>query len=284
MKRIILTLLTAITCLYTMAQKSDGTAKSLEKAELAFSNYAVKNGTNAAFNKFSAQDAVVFRPNAVNAKKYYATASDVKNLSWLPNYTRVSRSTDWGVTMGTYVLAGEEKSYGQYISVWREKDGDWELILDLGTATNKPLRQTAPVVVEPKDRFRPKYTTEKELKTSREIIYTTEKTLNTTLKSYGANAFSGFLNQDARLFFPGTEPIIGKEGIQAFNNRMIDKISLKTSSADKALGGDLAYTYGVATIDYKTDLRESFNYLFIWERQADFSWNIMAQIFTLAER
>jgi len=27
--------------------------------------------------------------------------------------------------------------------------------------------------------------------------------------------------------------------------------------------------YGVATIDYKTDLRESFHYVFIWERQSD---------------
>jgi ketosteroid isomerase-like protein len=50
------------------------------------------------------------------------------------------------------------------------------------------------------------------------------------------------------------------------------------------LGGDLAYSFGLATIDYTTDLRESFNYIFIWERQADGNWNIMSQIFTLAER
>ena len=65
---------------------------------------------------------------------------------------------------------------------------------------------------------------------------------------------------------------------------MIDKISLKTTSADKALGGDLAYTYGLATIDYKADLRETFHYIYVWERQPDFSWNIINQIYTLAER
>ena len=84
--------------------------------------------------------------------------------------------------------------------------------------------------------------------------------------------------------FPGTEAIVGKENIQAFNNRMIDKINLKTTAYDRALGGDLGYTFGLATIDYKTDLRESFNYIFIWERQTDGNWNIMTQIFTLAER
>ncbi|MES2416785.1 MAG: nuclear transport factor 2 family protein [Bacteroidota bacterium] len=284
MKKIIGTFLAISTGFMAFAQKSDGSAKSLAKAELAFSTYALKNGTNAAFKEFSASDAVVFRPNAVNAVKFYATAPDLKNLSWSPSYTRISRSADWGFTTGAYVVDSEQKAYGQYVSVWRGEDGNWKLILDMGTETNKPLNKVTPMVIEPKDKFRPRFATEKELKTSRDIIYTTEKILNTTLKSYGPSAFSGFLSADSRLLFPGTEPVIGKANIQAFNNRMIDKISLKTTAADKALGGDLAYTYGLATIDYKTDLRESFNYLFIWERQADSSWNILVQIYTLAER
>ena len=75
-----------------------------------------------------------------------------------------------------------------------------------------------------------------------------------------------------------------KENIQAFCNRMIDKINLKTIGYDKALGADYAYTYGLATIDYKADLRESFHYVFIWELQPDFSWNIINQIYTLSDR
>jgi len=284
MKKIVYTLFSLLIGFSSSAQKSDGTAKSLANAEQAFSAYALKNGTNAAFSAFAAPDGIVFRPNAINARKFYTTAPDMKNLSWSPSYTRVSRSRDWGFTTGAYLIDGEQKSYGQYVSVWRGKDGNWELILDMGAETNKPLQKVTPVIIEPKDRYSPIYATEKELKTSRDIIYATEKTLNTTLKSYGASAFSGFLSANSRLLFPGTEPIIGKENIQAFNNRMIDKINLKTVAADKALGGDLAYSYGIATIDYKTDLRESFNYLYIWERQADFNWNILIQIYTLAER
>ena len=284
MKKIFYTLSALLICFSGFAQKSDGSAKSLANAEMAFSALALKNGTNAAFTTFAAQDGVVFRPNAVNARKFYSTAPDMKNLSWAPSYTQMSRSRDWGFTTGAYTIDGEQKTYGQYVSVWRGKNGNWELILDMSAETNKPLQKIEPVVVEPKDKFSPVFATEKDLKTSRDIIYTTEKTLNTTLKTYGASAFSGFLSTNSRLLFPGTEPILGKENIQAFNNRMIDKINLKTVSADKALGGDLAYTYGIATIDYKTDLRESFNYLYIWERQADFSWNILVQIYTLAER
>ncbi|MEJ5993078.1 nuclear transport factor 2 family protein [Pedobacter sp. Du54] len=284
MKKIVYTLFAWSIGFSGYAQKSDGSAKSLAAAELAFSASALKNGTNAAFTSFAAPDAVVFRPNAVNARKFYSTAPDMKNLSWKPSYTRMSRSRDWGFTTGAYMVDGEQKSYGQYVSVWRGNNGNWELILDMGAESNKPLKQVVPTVIEPKDKFSPVFATEKDLKTKRDIIYTTEKILNTTLKTYGPTAFSGFLSANSRLLFPGTEPVLGKENIQAFNNRMIDKINLKTVAADKALGGDLAYSYGVATIDYKTDLRESFNYLYIWELQPDFTWNILVQIYTLAER
>lgn len=284
MKRIIYTLLIASFSLNAFAQKADGTTKSLVNAEKTFAEAAMKNGTNEAFVKYAAADGIVFRPNPVNAKTFYATAPDMKNLSWSPNFARVSRSGDLGFTSGSYVVDGDTKSYGHYVSVWRAKDGKWEYILDLGAETNRPLGNVTPAFVEPKDHYSPKFVTEKELKASRDIIYTTEKTLNTTLKTYGASAFSGFLSADAKLMFPGTDLIVGKDKIQAFNNRMISKISLKTTSADKALGGDLAYSYGIATIDYTADLRESFHYLFIWERQPDFSWNIISQIFTLAER
>jgi hypothetical protein len=113
---------------------------------------------------------------------------------------------------------------------------------------------------------------------------TTEKTLNASIKSYGAAAFAGFVNPDTRLIFPGREPIIGKDNVVAFYNTMVSKMNLKTTKAVKALGGDLAYTYGIATIDYKTDLRESFNYVFVYERQPDFNWNLVLQIYNPAER
>jgi len=284
MKKILYTALIAVLSINAYAQKSDGSTKSLVNAEKAFAEEAVKNGTNAAFSKFMAADGLVFRPNPVNGKKFYATAEDMKNLYWTPSFARASRSGDLGFTSGSYVIEGKEKAYGHYLTVWRAKDGVWQVILDLSAETNRPLHKAIPNFVEPKDKYNWKFATEKDLKVSREIINSTEKTLNTTLKSYGPSAFAGFLNKDATLLFPGTDILAGKENIQAFNNRMIDKINLKTTGFDKALGADLAYSYGIATIDYKTDLRESFNYIYIWERQADGNWNIMTQIYTLAER
>ncbi|WP_113654307.1 nuclear transport factor 2 family protein [Pedobacter namyangjuensis] len=285
MKKILFTVLIASVGVGAYAQKADGSTKSLLAAEKAFATSAVKDGTKEAFAKFAAPDALAFRPNPVNARKYYESQPDMKNIDWSADFARVSRSGDLGFTSGTFVVDDTNKAYGHYLTVWRKnKNGNWEFILDLGADTNKPLKKLATSFVEPKDHYAPKLATEKDLKVSREIINTTEKTLNTTLKSYGPSAFAGFLNKDARLLFPGTEAIVGKENITAFNNRMIDKINLKTTAFDKALGADFAYTYGLATIDYKTDLRETFHYIFVWERQADGNWNIMSQIFTLAER
>jgi hypothetical protein len=283
-KRILYTVVASSIGLAAFAQKSDGTTKSLVQAEKKFSETAVNSGTRAAFNEFAAADALSFAPNPVNSKQYYNGQPDMKELSWFPVYGRVSRSGDWGFTTGRYELQGQEKGYGDYVSVWKEINGKWALVLDIGASHNKPLAAFTAEFVEPVDYHKPKFTNEKDILTGKGIILTTEKTLDASLKSYGPAAFSGFLNPNARLIFPGREPIIGKENINAFYNQMVSKVSFKTTNADKALGGDLAYTYGIATVDYKADLRESFNYVNIYELQPDHNWNLILQIYAPAER
>jgi ketosteroid isomerase-like protein len=282
--KLICTLLAASLALGASAQRTDGTTKSLLKAEQDFSESAVKNGIKSAFNSYSASDALVFRPNPVNAKSFYSTQANDKNLSWTPSYARVSRSGDWGFTTGAYVMEGAQKVYGQYLTVWKAVNGKWEVALDLGTTHNKPLKPVTTQVVDPKDYYKPEFDGPKQKAAQKDVILTTEKTLNAMLKSYGMGAFGGFLSLDARVIFPGYEPVIGKDKAVAFYNSIMSKVTLKTTQADRAAGGDLAYTYGMATVDYRTDLRESFNYVFIYERQPDFSWNLIAQIFTPAER
>jgi ketosteroid isomerase-like protein len=278
------TVIAASISLGAYAQKSDGTTKSLVNAEKEFAASAVKNGEKSAFLDFAASDALVFRPNPENVKTYYANQENIKTLSWTPTFAKVSKSGDWGFTSGSFLLDGPEKSYGQYLSVWKEVNGKWVLTLDIGATHNKPLNKVENQYIEPASFFKPKFNTEKQIAAGKDIINTTEKTLNAMLKSYGGPAFAGFVNPDAHLIFPGHEPIIGKDKIVAFYNSMVSKMNLKTNKIEKALGGDLAYTSGVATVDYKADLRESFNYVFIYERQADHNWNLIFQIYTPAIR
>lgn len=284
MNKFLYTLIAAACTMGAYAQKSDGSTKSLIKAEKEFAESLAKHGSKAAYNSFAAADGLVFRPNPVNAKTFYSAQPESKDISWNPVYAKVSRSGDWGFTTGPYTVAGDQPAYGQFLSVWKANNGKWELALDLGTSSNKPLNTVTPEYIEPKDFYKPKFLNDKQRAAAADIIATTEKTLNASLKSYGIAAFGGFLNPDARLLFPGNEPIIGKDKILPFLNSMISKVSFKTTKVEKADGGDLAYTYGVATVDYKAELRESFNYIFIYERQADHNWNIIVQAFTPAER
>jgi ketosteroid isomerase-like protein len=284
MNKLVLTLFFTAFAAGTYAQRTDGTTKSLVAAEKEFAESAAKNGIKSAFHTYSAADGLVFRPNPVNAKTFYSSQPNDKNLTWAPDYARVARSGDWGFTTGGYTVNGDQKAYGQYLSVWKAINGKWELVLDIGAPHNKPLHPVKALFIEPKDYYKPNFNGEKQIAAGKDIILTTEKTLNATLKSYGIVAFGGFLNQDARVIFPGYEPLTGKDKIMAFYNSLMSKMSLKTTQADKAAGGDLAYTYGVATIDYKADLKENFNYVFIYERQPDHNWNLIQQIYTPAEK
>lgn len=285
MKHIFTTAVASLLALSTFAQKNDGTTKSLVSAEKDFAKSIAKNGDKESYLDYSLPSALVFRPNPVNVKTFYnAQSKGEENVSWEPNLAKVSRSGDLGFTTGPYTVAGAEKKYGQYLSIWKSENGKWKLAIDLGTSSNKPIEKTTVKFVEPKDHVAPKFLNDREIKAGRDIILTTEKTLNTLLKTHGIAAFNGFLTDDARLLFPGNEAINGKGKIVTFYNGMISKINLKTTGVDKAIGSDLAYTYGVATVDYKADLRESFNYVFVYEKAADASWNLIVQAFVPAER
>ncbi len=284
-KKILITTACLFTSIICFGQRSDGTTKSLVNAEKDFAGKAIKNGEKNAFSEYSIDNTLIFKPNPVNAKTFYATQPNSKDLTWSPVYAKVSKSGDWGFTTGPYTVNKAEKEYGQYLSIWKARNGKWELALNLGVQHNKPLNATNDKFVEPTGKYTPRLFSTKDVAVGLEIIYDTERTLNTALKSYGIAAFGGFLNKDARLLFTGNEPIIGKTNILGFQSKMIENINLKTTGASKANGGELAYTYGIATVDYKGgDLRESFNYVFVWERQADHSWDIIVQIFSPAER
>lgn len=280
MNKFLCTVIVASFSFGAFAQRTDGSTMSLVNADKDFAKSAAKHGLKSAFNSYGANHAILFRPNPVKIKTYYATHPAEGNFSYAPYYGKVSRSGDWGFTSGPFAMEGERTIYGQYLSVWKAMNGKWELVINMAAEHNKPLKTAVATFIEPKDYYKPRYAGEKQKASGREIIYTTEKTLSATLKSHGIASFGGFLNADVQVIFPGFEPIVGKKQAVAFYNSMVSKMSFKTTIADKADGGDLAYTYGVATIDYRNDLRENFNYVFIYERQPDHNWNLIHQIYT----
>ena len=90
-----------------------------------------------------------------------------------------------------------------------------------------------------------------------------------------------FLAENARLLFPGEEPIIGKARINNFVGKNQMSIESEPLRADRALGSDLAYSYGIAYVT-KNKVITKYHYVRIWESQEEHKWNVILEIYTPA--
>src|SRR5687768_7313068 len=109
--KIVLCLMVCILLLVanSAAQKSDSGSvlQSLVDAERAFARASEEKGTREAFLAVIADDGILFRPAAVNGKKWLldhpAPASPKRSsLSWQPRFADISAAGDMGYTTGPW--------------------------------------------------------------------------------------------------------------------------------------------------------------------------------------
>ncbi|HEY1061411.1 MAG TPA: nuclear transport factor 2 family protein [Daejeonella sp.] len=283
---IVLSLLILIS-LNSFGQESNGRVNSLVAAENYFSALAKKNGSKEAFLKVSDDESLIFRPDPVKVKDFYGkgTMDGPGQLSWVPVYAKISQSGDWGFTTGPYTFLSSpdaEPSYGQYLSVWKtDFKGVWKLALDLGISHQKPLREPELNFTDPKSIKFYKQISPARLKQRQEIITTTDKLFSNTLMKDQSLAHDVFMAENARLLFPGEEPIIGKARINNFVGKNQMSIESEPLRADRALGSDLAYSYGIAYVT-KNKVITKYHYIRIWESQEEHKWNVILEIYTPA--
>ncbi len=268
------------------SQVSNGKVSSLVAAENYFAATAKESGIRDAFLKVSDEETVVFRPNAVKALEFYEKKqADPGELLWEPSYARISRSGDWGFTTGPYTYISNDdstpKSYGQYFSIWKaNRRGVWKLVLDIGTPHPKPLTEPKLNFTDPRNSKFFKQISTARLKQREDMILTTDKLFASTLTKSTAIGYDTFLANDARLIFPGTEPIIGKENIHRFINQKGLNIFTEPVHADRSIGSDFAYTYGTAQITRENKITK-YNYVRLWESQEG-KWNVVVELFSPA--
>ena len=273
--------------LNSFGQESNGRVNSLVAAENYFSALAKKDGSKEAFLKVSDDESLIFRPDPVKVKDFYGkgTVDGPGQLSWIPVYAKISQSGDWGFTTGPYTFLNSpdaEPSYGQYLSVWKaDFKGVWKLALDLGISHQKPVKEPELNFTEPKDIKFYKQISPARLKQRQEIITTTDRLFSNTLMKDQSLAHDVFLAENARLLFPGEEPIIGKARINNFVGKNQMSIESEPLRADRALGSDLAYSYGIAYVT-KNKVITKYHYVRIWESQEEHKWNVILEIYTPA--
>jgi ketosteroid isomerase-like protein len=280
----------AVSAFAQKTEERQARLNSLIQAERDFARTASAKGMKDAFLAYAADDGIVFRRTAVNAKQVWSSGpAPTGLLSWQPIFADVSRAGDLGYTTGPYEFrekATDEKPEGQghYMTIWRKQaDGNWKFALDFGTRNSQT---TAPV---PALRFAAdngwnagagKAAVEPEAE--RASLMNAEQELSSDAKMKGtAGAFLSHLAQDARLFRQDAFPVVGKEQIRAALKAQTGMLSWQPAATYVSQSGDLGYAYGTYESREKaTDGKpsEQGNYVRIWKRQSDRTWKIVVDV------
>ena len=269
-----------------VAQKS-ATVQTVIKAEDEFAKLSARKGMKDAFLAVTDVEGIVFKPDAVKITDFYGRIDKQPGtMNWTPKVARISANGDLAFTAGPYTYqngkADEDKVYGDYVSLWRldATSNKLKLLMNLGIQHPQGDNGQATDIKEPdsvnkvtasKDPFNPK-----------KIILDNDRQFNQGLKISTMGAYKEFYVPQGRLYFPGFEPITDKESAIKFVANQAIVISGETLNAGRASSNDLAYSYGRARIQ-KGNIVSSYNYVRIWEIDAQHRWNVTLEIFSAIE-
>src|SRR4026209_2370117 len=130
----------------TVFMQAQTPLQEMVQTEHAFARMAAEKNTRDAFMAFIADDGLLFRPGAVNGKKWMIEHpvpppkdTDKKPLlAWQPKFAGMAASGDMGFTTGPWEAKEDIKdekpqAYGHFVTVWKKQaDGSWKFVVDLG--------------------------------------------------------------------------------------------------------------------------------------------------------
>ena len=108
--------------------------------EFAFARMAREKGQWTAFAEYAADDAVMFVPEAVNAREWLKGRADpAESVEWRPQQVWSSCDGSVVVSKGEWQQPGQGTS-GYFTTIWRRQDnGTYKWVLDHGEALDQPL-------------------------------------------------------------------------------------------------------------------------------------------------
>ena len=118
----------------------------LKQTDVEFSKLSQDRGRNEAFFSYSADNAVMLRPNSMPIKgkqdlkeKLFSLPDTAYSLTWKPTHADIAESGDLGYTYGIweYKTINENDdtivAKGTYCSIWKkDEEGNWKWVLDTG--------------------------------------------------------------------------------------------------------------------------------------------------------
>jgi ketosteroid isomerase-like protein len=264
--------------------------ESLTKAERAFSELSVKQGTREAFLANLSNVSIIFRPRAVNGRQWFeSNPARPGQLSWQPEFADISHAGDLGYTSGPFKFQREKVNnadpavaVGHYVTIWRkETDGRWKVALDTGISgdlqQHQRLSNPVPVTSPRVKGDLQKSPSEEEVRAARSALIDGDRRFPTVSQDY-AKEFAA----DARLYRDGSLPFINPRDIQKTLALQQGSFVWRLGETEMSRSADLGYAYGV--VDFKpTDASKAaktYNYLRIWKRERGKSWKVVLDLLT----
>jgi|ERR1044072_8631126 ketosteroid isomerase-like protein len=262
--------------------------QEMVKTEQAFSKMAEEKDAREAFMTFIADDGLLFRPGAVNGKKWMiehpVPPSDKKPLlAWQPSFAGMSVSGDMGFTTGPWEAKADIKDekpsgYGHFVTVWKKQaDGSWKFVVDLGIShpqSGGPQAHWMPAETNKKETFKPI-----DIAVSRESLLNRDRKYSAEVLSQGlGKTFSTYAAPDVRLYRHGGIPFIGREASSEAIAKTKGHVTWQPIASDTSSAGDLGYTHG--TYDIADDTKkviEHGSYVRIWKKQNGV-WQIVMDV------
>ena len=274
----------------------------LTSADQTYADRSEQIGRQEAFREFLGQGSIVFREGrgpVDGLEEYLSDTNPFEELTWGSHYIDVSRDGDLGLTAGPYELidTNEESDqpdqffFGHLVSVWRKRDGIWELMADVGV----PMPGFLSLDVEP-DFSDTQFVLDETAEPGRSSLEKNDLQslidaddlfgLSINFRG-GERALLRYGLESTRVYLPGMAPGIGPEASAAYG-AYLDGVANTSAIKLTYMGGflstskEMGYTYGVMETDNSLN-GNSFRlgYLRQWRFKDNDEWGIAVEAIRL---
>ena len=263
--------------------------QEMVQTEQAFSRMAAEKNTRDAFMAFIADDGLLFRPGAVNGKKWMlehpVPPSDKRPLlAWQPSFAGMAAAGDLGFTTGPWELKEDVKDekpagYGHFVTLWKKQpDNSWKFVVDLGVS--HPQSGGPQTLWQPQDQKSSAKFSPVDVNTERATLLDRDRAFaQTSLKDGLSTVLFVYASRDVRLYRNGSLPYIGVGAAANALQSEKRRVSWTPLGGDVSRSGDLGYTHGTYEIADTAAAKEAErgSYVRIWKKE-NRAWRVVLDV------
>ena len=280
-----------VVCIIAMQMWVQGQTplQEMVTTEQAFSKRAEVKDAHDAFLAFIADDGLLFRPGAVNGKKWMLEhpaqtppAGKKPLLAWQPSFAGMAASGDMGFTTGPWEAKADIKDekprgYGHFVTVWKKQsDGSWKFVVDLGIShpeSGGPQTLWQPAEKNKKISFKPV-----DVAAATKRLLDVDRQYSDASKQNLVKAFTAHASPEVRLYREGNLPTIGMKAASDALNKTTGHFAWQAIGGDVSRAGDLGYTHGTYEVtDDARKVTQHGSYVRIWKKEGS-AWHIVMDV------